>query len=128
MDVGVTPGREGHRFCDHWWAQTNDWINPKEGMREFSIIPQWAETDGGLKLPEISPDWEDTPYGVMESLTQFDRQAGYPFAWYFYMLHGNRITHSAGGVIANAIKDGLLNLPESDEHVLLRWRDDQYGF
>ncbi len=120
-------GQGGARICDHWWMQVGEWADG-QGRKQYSLVPQWAEADGGLSLPEISPDWEASPYGVMESLQQFDLRVGYPFAWYFYMLHGNRITHSAGGVIANAIKDGLLNLPECDENVLLRWREDQYGF
>lgn len=119
-------GQSGHRLCDHWWMQVNEW--PINGRKQYSLIPQWAEADGGLTLPQISPDWDSSPYGLMEQLQQFDRRVGYPFGWFFYMLHGNRITHSAGGVIANAVKDGVLSLPECDEVVLLRWRDRQYGF
>lgn len=119
-------GQAGHRLCDHWWMQTNEW--PVNGRKQYSLIPQWAAADGGLDLPIISPDWDASPYGLMEQLQQFDQRVGYPFAWYFYALHANRITPSAAGVIANAIKDGLLNLPECDKTVLLRWRDRQYGF
>lgn len=119
-------GKEGHRLSDHWWLECGEWV--EKGRRQYSLIPQWAQADGGLDLPEISPGWEASPYGVMEELKQFDARVGYPFAWYFYCLHGNRITHSAAGVIANAVKDGLLNLPEHDEKVLLRWREAQYGF
>jgi hypothetical protein len=60
------------------------------------MIPQWADADGGLDLPEIKSSLEASPYGVIEYLDQFDQQVGYPFAWYFYMLHGNRVTSSAG--------------------------------
>ena len=121
-------GQGGNKFCDHWLVETNSWKEKGGSRAEYSLIPQWAEADGGLSLPEIQPDWDASPYIVMESLLQFDRQVGYEFAWYFYMLHGNRVGHSAGGVIANATKDGLLNLPKCDETVLLRWREDQYGF
>jgi hypothetical protein len=120
-------GKGGHRICDHWWMQTNEWSAPS-GKKSYSLIPQWAEADGGLALPEIKPDWDSSPYSVMESLLQFDREVGYDFAWYFYMLHGNKIGHSAGGVIATAVNDGLLNLPKCDETVLMRWRTHQFGF
>lgn len=120
-------GKGGHRLCDHWWMQTNEW--PVNGRKQYSLIPQWVSADGGLDLPEILPDWDDSPYGVMEDLSQFDNQAGYPFAWYFYALHGNRIGASAAGVIAQAIRDGKMKpLPECDEMVLMRWRKDSYGF
>ena len=123
-----SPGKEGRHFCNHWFAQYNDYTNPK-GERHLYFCPQWADADGGLNLPEIAPGYESSPYGVMEALSEFDRQAGYQFAWYFYMLHGNRVTGSAGTVIAQAIQDGLINpLPECDKKVLLRWRSDKYGF
>ena len=123
-----SPGKEGRHFCNHWFAQYNDYTNPK-GERHLYFCPQWADADGGLNLPEIAPGYESSPYGVMEALSEFDRQAGYQFAWYFYMLHGNRVTGSAGTVIAQAIQDGLINpLPECDKKVLLRWLNDKYGF
>jgi len=120
-------GQGGYRFCEHWWVETGEW-KESNGLRRLSLIPQWAESDGGLALPVISPDWEASPYGVMEQLQQFDALVGYPFGWYFYMLHGNRVMPSAGGVIANAVKDGLIRLPVCDEAVLERWRQNQYGF
>lgn len=120
-------GRSGARLCEHWFIQTGEWTD-NDGLRFLSLTPQWADADGGLDLPEITPDWEASPYGVMESLSQFDQDAGYPFAWYFYMLHGNRIAHSAGSVVAKGIKDGKLRFSDHDELVLLRWYECQYGF
>ena len=112
----------------NWYITTSDWKN-ESGRRQLSLIPQWADADGGLDLPKISPDWDASPYGVMEFLSRFDLQSGYSFAWYFYMLHGNRITSSAGNVIAKAIKAGWIHpFPECDERVLLGWYERQYGF
>jgi hypothetical protein len=121
-------GRGGYRFCDHWFVQHNDYSD-KDGKRSMHLCPQWADADGGLDLPKIYPSHEASPYGVVESLSEFDRQAGYPFAWYFYMLHGNRVTSSAGVVVARAIRDGRFNpFPECDTKVLLRWDESKYGF
>ena len=123
-----SPGRLGLRFCDHWFVQNNDYTN-KDGKRSMYLCPQWADADGGLDLPKIDPDWDASPYGVMESLSEFDKAACYPFAFFFYMIHGNRITSSAGNVVAKAIKEGKMHpLPECDEKVLLRWYERQYGF
>lgn len=119
-------GRAGHRFCDHWYVQHSVYTD-QEGKRSYYFCPQWA--DGGIHLPKLSPTNEASPYGVMASLEAFDQQAGYPFAWYFYMLHGNRVSPSAGGVIARAIQNGEINpLPEWDSGVLLRWHEHPYGF
>ena len=121
-------GASGHRLCDHWFIQGGDYTD-KSGKRHMSLIPQWADADGGLDLPEIHPSNNTSPFSLVGSLSHFDMEAGYPFAWYFYMLHGNRVTSSAGSVLAWAIKDGLMNpLPECDTKVLLRWHERQYGF
>ena len=121
-------GRAGSLLCDHWFVQHSDYTDPK-GNRSMYLCPQWADADGGLDLPEITPGREASLYGVMESLSEFDHQAGYPFAWYFYMLHGNQVSSSAGGVVAQAIQNGILNpLPDCDKKVLLRWNENKYGF
>jgi len=121
-------GRTGTRLCDHWWIRTNKYVNSK-GEKNLYFCPQWADADGGLELPEIDPKEEDSPYRVIDELLQFDRAAGYPFAWYFYMLHGNRISYVAGKLVAKAILDGVMSpLPEGDAKVLERWSCDSYGF
>lgn len=121
-------GRSGAQLCNHWHLEMKEWTE-KSGRKVFSLIPQWADIDGGLSLPVISPDDEDSPYSVMNSLAEFDRLAGYPFAWYFYMLHNNRVRTTAGVVIAKAIQDGLMKpLPECDEKVLRQWDAEHYSF
>lgn len=120
-------GRSGSRLCDHWFLQQLDYTD-HEGKRTMSFIPQWADADGGVDLPELtSPDRDDV-YGTMSQVEKFDSRAGYPFAWYFYMLHGNRIDYTVGETIARGLQAGKIRLPESDEKVLLRWYDRQYGF
>lgn len=120
-------GRGGHRFCDHWWIKKSGWTE-SNGCHRRSLIPQWAESDGGLNLPEIDPSRDDSPYLVMDELVKFDELTGYPFSWFFYMLHGNRVMSYAGVLIANALKNDKIRLPECDETVLLRWVADGYGF
>jgi hypothetical protein len=76
----------------------------------------------------MSPDYEASPYGVMESLIQFDELLGVKFGWFFYALHGNRITGSAISVVARGVKEGKIRLPERDEKVVLKWDESSYGF
>jgi hypothetical protein len=115
------------RLCDHWRFQLHDYTD-NDGKRKMSITPQWAAASPGLDLPEISPDYEASPYGVMESLIRFDELLGVTFGWYFYALHGNRITGSAISVVARGVKEGKIRLPERDEKVVLRWDERSYGF
>ena len=115
------------RLCDHWRLDLCDYTD-RDGKRSTSFIPQWADVDRGLDLPEISPDYDASPYGVMEVLSQFDEKLGILFGWYFYALHGNRISGSAISVVARGIRENKIHLPERDEKVVLRWADHSYGF
>lgn len=57
-----------------------------------------------------------------------DRRVGVPFGWYFYMLHGNRVTDGAGHRVLEAAEQGLIVLPEHDYQVLRAWKARPYGF
>ena len=60
-------------------------------------------------------------------LTRFDRQAGYPFAWFFYMVKGKLVsTHSAESVYRDISSD-FAYLPERDEAVLRDWIAPPYN-
>lgn len=117
-------GRAGAEFCAHWFIDPTDWTGP-QGRRWVSLIPQWATAK---KLPKIEPKRSMTAYGLYDKLLAFDAKAGYPFAWYFFMLHGNRIGSWAATMVLDAAEQGLIVLAEHDYRVLRRWGDHQYGF
>lgn len=117
-------GSSGASLCDHWWLNAKDYTY--EGERHLSFIPCWAGVDGE-RVPRIEADIGSI-YGLMDALEDFDRIAGYPFAWYFYMLHGNKLNRQIGERVVEAIRSGKIGLPIQDEKVLLRWADRQYGF
>jgi hypothetical protein len=120
-------GRSGHRLCEHWFLRLLDYTDHK-GCCVKSLIPQWADSDGGLELPKIESGEESSVFAVMADLERFDAQTGYPFSWYFYLLHGNRVEHRVGHVVARGLREGRVGLPECDELVLLRWDEHPYGF
>lgn len=120
-------GRAGHLFCRHWCLQTSDYTD-RTGERHMSAIPRWADADGGLDLPEIHPDQAADSIATYKSLSEFDRQLAYPFAWYFYMLHGNRVSSSAAYAVILDLDVAKRLLPDHDERVLLRWYGLPYGF
>lgn len=68
------------------------------------------------------------PYGLLDRLAKFDARAGHNFAWYFYMLHGNRVVSSVGEFMAEAVENGLCRLPAWDREILRRWKEQPYGF
>lgn len=119
-------GAGGRTICRHWFLQIED-FRGSEG-RQMGFTPQWSDADGGKNLPEIAANHHRSVYGLMEALEDFDRRAGYPFAWFFYMLHRNRMDGDVGEMVAEGVKAERIRLPAVDEKVLLRWHGDQYGF
>jgi hypothetical protein len=49
-------------------------------------------------------------------------------AWYFYGLHGNLVKSGQMERVFEAVRDGLIGLPEHDYEVLRRWHEAPYGF
>lgn len=118
-------GRSGARFCDHWFVDYSSWKDTRFGRRSVSVIPQWATR---RKMPKIVRAKNQTVFGLYDKLLKLDEKAGYPFAWYFFMLHGNRIEDWVGEMMAKAIESRVIELPEHDRVVLREWNEHRYGF
>lgn len=116
-------GLEGHRICESWAMDLSDYTSP-QGERSMGLIPLWAHT---MKIAVIErrPKSDIELFGKLESL---DRRLGVPFAWYFYMLHGNLVRDWVGDVILKTAEKGLIVLPEHDYRVLKCWSASPYGF
>jgi len=59
-------------------------------------------------------------------LTRFDRQAGYPFAWFFYMVKGKLVSSHSGIAVFKDISGDFSYLPERDVAVLKDWINTPY--
>lgn len=116
-------GRSGARLCHHWVAKISD-DTDNTGTRWMSYIPRWTTS---LKLARIDAA-KGSAQDLLARLEKLDQRMGVPFAWYFYMLHGNRVKDEAGYQVLKAAEEGLIALPEHDYQVLRRWRDRVYGF
>jgi len=119
-------GGSGARLCEHWSLQLYDYTH--DGKRHMGFTPLWAAADGGLKLPKIEARKCATDAFLMERLEQFDRKAGYPMAWFFYLVHGNRLSYQVGDRVAKGIQEGRIALPGHDAKVVMRWHERPYGF
>ena len=60
-------------------------------------------------------------------LTRFDRQAGYPFAWFFYMVKGKLVSTNSGVAVFKDISGDFSYLPERDVAVLKDWVSTPYS-
>ncbi|MGH8156576.1 MAG: hypothetical protein ACREPQ_00520 [Rhodanobacter sp.] len=110
-------------LCDHWFLELSDYTDAK-GNRTMMLIPQWTFAKPLAKVhARKGSDYEF--YGALQKL---DRRVGVPFAWYFYMLHGNRVESEAGERVIRAAEAGTIVLPEHDYRVLKDWQEKPYSF
>jgi hypothetical protein len=64
----------------------------------------------------------------MDLLQRSDEQLDCSMAWFFFMLHGNRVVSSVGDQLAEAVDDGAITLPSWHRDVLLGWKAAPYLF
>lgn len=116
-------GRAGHRLCAHWALQISDHTGAN-GERWMNAIPLWSHTRKIARIDKVPPSDE----ALLAKLVSIDRRVGVPFAWYFYMLHGNLVPDWAGQRVLRAADAGRIVLPEHDHRVLRWWAEQPYGF
>lgn len=93
-------------------------------MRWLTLTPMWAFPRPLAKVKA----GKGSDYEFYGALQRLDRRVGVPFAWYFFMLHCNRVDGDAGERVIRAAEDGTIVLPERDYRVLKDWQQDPYGF
>jgi hypothetical protein len=117
-------GQSGQRLCRHWVMQISDSGDKTNSRRWVSLVPMWTYDK---KLAKVDSR-KGSVSALYDRLCAIDRRTGAPFAWFFYLLHGNRVREGAGHRILEAAEAGQIDLPESDYQVLRRWSDREYGF
>ena len=126
------------RFMDDWnrssagqkHRMSNDWI-----IRPYRYTGRFGEQIVNVELINTHvnhlPHLEDFAgkkgSALGNVLSRFDRQVGYPFAWFFYMLKGKLVsTHSAESVYRDLAND-FAYLPQRDEAVVRDWIASPYN-
>lgn len=61
-----------------------------------------------------------------EALTHFDREAGYPMAWYFHMLTTKAVPHWVAQTVVEDSLAGFAYLPQRDVDVVRSWLHRPY--
>ncbi|WP_446809897.1 hypothetical protein ACH50O_22020 [Methylomonas sp. 2BW1-5-20] len=111
------------RMCDDWI------IRPYRHTGRFGeqIVNVEIINTHKHNLPHLEDFSGKKGSALSNVLSRFDRQAGYPFAWFFYMVKGKLVsTHSADAVYKD-ISGDFAYLPERDEAVLRDWIATPYN-
>ena len=119
----ASAGCSGARFSEHWVLHLNAYRQPGSQAYQVGFVPAWTTK---LKLQEVKV--KASIYQLYGELQKLDGRVGLPFAWYFFMLHGNRVAAVVGEQVIAGAESGEIVIPEHDYRVLKRWQAYPYGF
>ncbi len=126
------------RFMDDWnrssagqkAVMSNDWIiRPYRHKGRFGeqIVNVEIVNTHVNNLPQMEDFTGKKGTTLNNLLTRFDRQAGYPFAWFFYMLKGKHVLPNCADTVYKDITDDYAYLPERDKQVIIDWIKQPYN-
>lgn len=126
------------RFMNDWnnssaglnAALSDDWIiRPYRHTGRFGeqIINVELINTQTKNLPELGSSDGKKGTALHNLLTRFDRQVGYPFAWFFYMLKGKLVSPESGAAVFKDISKDFAYLPDRDAAVLKNWIKSPYN-
>ena len=126
------------RFMDDWNRSSalqkavlsDDWI-----VRPFRHTGRFGEQQINVEIvnaqrknvPQLDDISGKKGVSLHNLLTRFDRQAGYPFAWFFYMVKGKLVTPQSGVAVFKDVSGDFSYLPERDVAVLKDWISTPYS-
>lgn len=128
-----------HRFVEAWEASSaghatqlaNHWVMAvREHLDRYrqpilNAVPVAAVN--GVP-PRFEGAFGTKGLALNEALQRFDRQAGYPMAWFFHMLTTKTVPHAVASAVIDDVQGGFSYLPERDVKVLKDWLHRPYGF
>jgi hypothetical protein len=126
------------RFMDDWNRSTagynsimsEDWIiRPYRHVGRFNeqIVNIELINTQNKNIPRLDDIAGKKGVALHTLLTRFDRQVGYPFAWFFYMLKGKLVTPQVATAVFRDLSGDFSYLPERDIAVLKDWISTPYN-
>jgi hypothetical protein len=126
------------RFMDDWNRSSaqqkavlsDDWIiRPYRNTGRFGeqIINVEIINTQQKNVPQLENIDGKKGVSLHNLLTRFDRQAGYPFAWFFYMVKGKLVSPQSGLAVFKDVSGDFSYLSERDVAVLKDWINTPYS-
>lgn len=128
-----------HRFLEAWETSSaghatefsNHWVLAvREHLDRFRQPVRAATPVAALNgaPPRFASNYGARGLQLAEALQRFDRQVGYPLAWFFHMLTTKSVPHAVAGAVVEDYQGGFRYLPERDVQVVRDWLHRPYGF
>jgi hypothetical protein len=111
-------------FSNHWVVAVREHLDRyRQPVRAASPV---AALNGAA--PRFESAYGARGLALAEALQRFDRQAGYPLAWFFHMLTTKSVPHAVATVAIEDVQGGFSYLPDRDVQVVRDWLHRPYGF
>lgn len=110
-------------YCNHWVIATREHL---DRYQQPVFRAQPIATLAG-EPPEFEADQGSSGLKLNEAIGHFDREAGYPMAWYFHMLTTKAVPHWVAQTVVEDALGGLAYLPQKDVDVVRSWLHRPYA-
>lgn len=111
-------------FCNHWVVALREHL---DRYRQPITRAQPVPALNGAP-PRFTARQGTSGLALNEALAAFDRQVGYPLAWYFHLLTTRAVPHWVAITAAEDASAGFSYLPERDLLLVRQWLHKPYGF
>lgn len=110
-------------FCNNWILSIQEYKDSDDNRR-FKARPV---STYAAKLPELPAGEELQGAQLANSIHGYDREIGYPFAWYFIMLGSKSKNYQLAKAVVRDQIGAYDYLPPRDVKIVLRWEESPYG-
>ena len=112
------------QFSNHWVVAVHEYL---DRFRQPILQATPVAALNGLP-PKFESVFGAQGLALQRALQNFDRQAGYPMAWFFHMLTTKTVPHALANAVIEDVQGGFGYLPERDVKVVKDWLHRPYGF
>lgn len=128
-----------HRFIEAWEKSTashatefsNHWvIAVREHLDRFRQPIRSASPVAAFNgaPPRFEGGFGARGLALADALQRFDKQVGYPMAWFFHMITTKTVPHAVATVAIEDVQGGFNYLPDRDVQVVRDWLHRPYSF
>jgi len=110
-------------YYNHWVIATREHL---DRYHQSVFRAQPIATLAG-EAPEFDAAKGTSGLELYAALGHFDREAGYPMAWYFHMLTSKAVPHWVAQTVVEDALAGFAYLPQRDVNVVRNWLHRPYA-
>lgn len=122
-DWGKSSASHTSPYYNHWVIATREHLDRyHQPVFRAQPIPTLAGDP-----PEFDCTGDTSGLKLHDVLTHFDREAGYPMAWYFHMLTTKAVPHWVAQTVVEDSLAGFAYLPQRDVDVVRNWLHRPYA-